>query len=124
MQAQANSPSFVSPTISVSANTKPGDTGLRRSFGSVGVAVSNSTRGQQQKQQQINKHLVNSDKNASDVAVRTSAVGQVARVRSQIEPNGMLSSFDFIDILTKIYPGTIKKLTYRQYPIRIRFGFA
>jgi len=76
-----------------------------RSFGSVGVAV--STGGQQQKQQQINKTLVSTDKNASDVAVGTSAAGQVARVRLQgtaVKPNGMLLSFNFIDILTKMYP--------------------
>lgn len=104
MQAQANSPSSVSSTTSVSANTKPGNTSLR-SFGSVGVAV--STGGQQQKQQQINKTLVSTDKNASDVAVGTSAAGQVARVRLQgtaVKPNGMLLSFNFIDILTKMYP--------------------
>jgi len=122
MQAQVNSPSSVLSTTSVSTITKPSSTNLRRSFGSDRVAVSNPTGGQHQKQQQIPKLLVSANKNASDVAVRTSAASQVARIRPQvtaIKPNGMLSSFDVIDILTKTYPGTIKKLACRQYPIRI-----
>lgn len=123
MQAQVNSPSSVSSTTSVSAITKPGNTNLRRSFGSVEVAVSNPTGGQQQKHQQTSKTLVNTNKNASDVAVRASAAVQVARIGPQVtavKPDGMLPSFGFMDILTEMYPGTIKKSICRQYPMQIQ----